>query len=97
MRFGKCEFCEKWDFENVNFVKNEISKMWISWKIRFSKCEFREKWGFQNVNFWKNWGFLPQCVNIPSLIEWTENGSRSEYEADNAHDGWENKHLGVKA
>ena len=23
----KCEFCEKWDFENVNFVKNEILEM----------------------------------------------------------------------
>ena len=22
--FEKCEFCEKWDFENVNFVKSEI-------------------------------------------------------------------------
>ena len=26
---SKCEFCEKWDFQNVNFVKNEILKMWI--------------------------------------------------------------------
>ena len=25
--FEKCEFCEKWGFENVNFVKNEASKM----------------------------------------------------------------------
>ena len=25
----KCEFCEKWDFEIVNCVKNEILKMWI--------------------------------------------------------------------
>ena len=27
--FEKCEFCEKWDFKNVNSVKNEILKMWI--------------------------------------------------------------------
>ena len=38
--YCKCEFCEKWDFENVNFVqkwdfeivnlmKSEIFKMWI--------------------------------------------------------------------
>ena len=49
----KCEFCEKWDFENVNlvkneilkilnFVKNEILKMWILWKMRRSKCEFSD-------------------------------------------------------
>ena len=49
----KCELCEKWDFENVNFVKNEILKMWILWKIRFWKCEFWEKWDFEIVNFVK--------------------------------------------
>ena len=27
LMFEKCEFCEKWGFENVNFVKNEILKM----------------------------------------------------------------------
>ena len=27
--FQKCEFWENWYFRNVNFVKNEISKMWI--------------------------------------------------------------------
>ena len=25
MKFWKCEFCKKWDFQNVNFVKSEIS------------------------------------------------------------------------
>ena len=30
----KCEFCEKWDFENVNFVKIEALKMWISGELR---------------------------------------------------------------
>ena len=62
MRFWKCEFCEKWDFGNVNFVENKVLKMWILWKMWFSKCEFREKWDFQNVIFWINWGFLPQCA-----------------------------------
>ena len=36
----KCEFSEKWDFENVNFVQNEALKMWILWKLRLWKCEF---------------------------------------------------------
>ena len=65
MRFWKCEFCVKWDFEIVIFVKNEILKlwfkkkptilkMWILSKMRFSKCEFWEKWVFENVNFVKN-------------------------------------------
>ena len=31
-RLWNCEFCEKIDFENVNFVKNEIFKVWILWK-----------------------------------------------------------------
>ena len=52
--FEKCEFCEKWDFENVNFVRNEILKMCIWWEMRFSKCEFCEKLDFQNVNFVKS-------------------------------------------
>ena len=29
LMFEKCEFCGIWDFENVNFVKNEISEVWI--------------------------------------------------------------------
>ena len=61
MRLWKCEFCEKWDFENVNFVKNQTLKLWILLKLRFWKCEFCEKWDLQNVNFWINWGFSPQC------------------------------------
>ena len=44
----KCEFCEKWDFENVNFVKNQIFKMWILSKWNISKCDFF------NVIFWIN-------------------------------------------
>ena len=40
----KCEFSEKRDVKNVNFVKK---------KLRFQKCEFCEKWDFRNVNFVK--------------------------------------------
>ena len=68
LMFEKCEFCEKWDFENVNLVKNEtlevwifwkneILKMWILWKMRLWKCEFCEKWDFENVNFVEKWDF----------------------------------------
>ena len=50
----KCEFCEKWgfeivnfmknwDFRNVNLVKNEILEMWILSNMRFSKSEFLDK------------------------------------------------------
>ena len=75
MIFEKCEFCENWDFRNVNFVtKNDISEMWILWKLRFQKGEFCQKWDFRKVNFVKNeiserwilekFGFLPQRVPI---------------------------------
>ena len=39
----KCEFCGKWDFENVTFVKNETLKLWILSKMKFSNCEFSDK------------------------------------------------------
>ena len=42
--FEKCEFCEKWDFEDVNFVKNVILKLWIFW-INWGFCpSVCEKW-----------------------------------------------------
>ena len=48
----------------MNFVKIEISELWILWKMRLRNCEFcKKKWDFQNVNFWINWEFLPQCVS----------------------------------
>ena len=50
----KCEFYENWDFEDVNFVKNEILKMWILWKIGLWNCEFCQKWDFEIVSFVKN-------------------------------------------
>ena len=52
LMFEKCKFCEKWDFEHVNFVKNGTLKMWILWKMVLWKCEFCQKWDFQNMNFW---------------------------------------------
>ena len=52
--FEKYEFCQKWGFENVNFAKNDILKMWILPKMRLWKWEFCEKWYFENVNFMKN-------------------------------------------
>ena len=54
LMFQKCEFCEKWDFENVNFVENDILKMWILWKMRHWKSELCEKWDLEIVNFVKN-------------------------------------------
>ena len=48
MNFEKNEI-----FESVNFVKIEILKMWILWKMRFWKCEFCENLDFENVNFVK--------------------------------------------
>ena len=62
IRLWKCEFCEKWDFENVNFAKNEILKLWISWKVRFSKCEFSDKSDFcPSVNF-ANYGITKSHI-----------------------------------
>ena len=29
----KCEFVKKYEFINVNLVKNEFLKMWILWKF----------------------------------------------------------------
>ena len=34
MRFWKCEFSEKWDFETVDFLKIEIFTMWFLNKLR---------------------------------------------------------------
>ena len=54
MRLWKCELYEKWDFENVNFMKNETLKLWILSKMRLSNCELCEKWDFEYVNCVKN-------------------------------------------
>ena len=53
LMFEKCEFYEKWDFEIVNFVKNDTLK-----KCEFCKNKTLKLW-IQNVNFWINCGFLP--------------------------------------
>ena len=46
MRLWKCEFCEKWDFKNVNFVKN-----WDFKNVNFGKNDISGMWIFgQNVD-----------------------------------------------
>ena len=59
----KCEFFEKWDFENVIFLKNETLKMWILWKMRRWKCEFCEKMKLWKCEFVKNEAF-PIVENV---------------------------------
>ena len=78
----KCEFCEKWCSENVNFVKNvtfeivnfvtnEILKLWILWKMRFSKCEFCQKCDFWNCEFCEKWDFeIMNFVKITIFNMW---------------------------
>ena len=34
------KFLRNWCLKNVNFVKNEILKMWILWKMRLWNCDF---------------------------------------------------------
>ena len=40
------KFPRIWCLKIVNFVKNDILKMWILWKLDFEKCEFCENWHF---------------------------------------------------
>ena len=76
MRFWKCEFCQNWDFQNVNVVKIEILKMWILSKLRFSKCEFLYKlrifapvWCIQQVVGWPAPQVHPHlCRKLPSIF-----------------------------
>ena len=56
-RLWNCEFCEQWDFQNVNFLKNVTLKMWILSILRFWKCEFCEKWDFERCEFCEKWDF----------------------------------------
>ena len=66
MRLWQCEFCEKWDFEyvnffekwdfeKVNFVENENLKLWILWKMRFSNGDFCQKMGFWKCELGEKW------------------------------------------
>ena len=51
----KCEFWEKCDFINVNFVKNETLKLWILSKMGLWKCGFLDKLRiFALVCLWSN-------------------------------------------
>ena len=62
--FDNVNFVKKWDFEIVNFVKNDFEI------VIFVKNEILKmgimgilwKVRFQIVNFLIHWGFLPQCV-----------------------------------
>ena len=53
MKLWNCEFYEKWDFKIVNFVKNDILKLWI-W----------EKWDFEKVNFCIKIADFTQCAHM---------------------------------
>jgi len=56
--FNKCEFCEKLEFQNVNFVKN-----WFLTNVNFVENRFFTNVNFvknrflTNVNFVNNWNF----------------------------------------
>ena len=68
--FEMCEFCQKWDFENVNFVKNDALKMWILTKMGFWNCEFCEKWDVQKVIFFDKLRiFASVCARV-KLLRW---------------------------
>ena len=70
IRFWKCEFCEKWDFENVNFVKNVIVKLWI-----FSKNEILKMWIF---------GWIADfCLSVNSIGVQTSPKQRLEIRVEN--------------
>ena len=63
MNLWKCELCEKWDLENVNFVKLEILKNVNFVKIKIWKCEFCETcelWFFK-MWFYANASFTCDC------------------------------------
>ena len=62
----KCEFCEKWDFENVNFVKIVIVKMWIfGWFTDFCPSVYETFWlDFQTIQ-----NGLPKGSGIQAITE----------------------------
>ena len=54
MRYSKCEFCEKWNFENVSFVINETMKRQILKK--------------KKLIFWQIEGFCPSVASEASIF-----------------------------
>ena len=55
INFWTCDFCEKWVFENVIFVKNEILKM------RFLlECDFKNV----NLKMWISWNMSIFGLNV---------------------------------
>ena len=57
IRLWNCEFCQKWDFENVNFVKSD--KMW----------NFAPVW-INNTECWLNLivSFFIRLFDLPELV-----------------------------
>ena len=59
----------------MNFVKNDILKLWILWKMGFGKCEFCEKRDFGNVHFVKKESSV-QTYNFPNV--WKDESKKSK-------------------
>ena len=53
MRFWKCEFCEKWDFEIVNFWMKYVFCPCVSQIIAITKRMFQFTDGFSRVSYRK--------------------------------------------
>ena len=86
LRFWKCEFCQKWDFENVNFWMNwgflpqcDIRK--YPWLIALRKSnKFLAKFGKNHESLWTLWRNPFFSVWIVVLVVWhmvMDHGSES--------------------
>ena len=51
MGFYQYEFCEKWDFENVNSVKNEVLKIWFLPQCGLFERNARVLEDKENINY----------------------------------------------
>ena len=64
MRLQKCEFCEKWDFRKVNFVKTGIFNLWIYGKnVDFCPTEIWRDFLEINLPAWKLWKAKTKATN----------------------------------
>ena len=73
MSLWKCEFCQKWDFENVNFVKKwdfENVNFWINWGF-LPQCQFWTfpifRSGLSKIHRKKNFGPFSNFLHISLL------------------------------
>ena len=64
----------KWDFKNVNFVKNGIFKLWILWKVWFSNYEFCE-----NCEFFDKLRIFAWVCLIDHKIRTKTSGEKSSF------------------